>query len=663
MQKFKEFLFRNFEQFFILLILITIIVINYYIRHKVAFLNFFFLPIIMSGYLLGLYRTVMGAFLCVLLVSFYFGYFPQQFVLPESKLNMFLYLGVWGGFLILSGAVVGKLQTRLKQEHKQTIHLYDQLQENQEELEEAHDSLRDYSENLEEKISSRTDELEKSRQIVESLKVKVEDTLYSTMDSTVVKLMIEGRLRDEKRKISVMFSDLTNFTSYAERMSPELVIRDLNHYLSHMEPILLDFYGHIDKYLGDGIMCEFGAPHDYENYRLMSVVAGLKMQEKLSVLDYPWKMRIGIASGSAIMGLIGHKRQSYTTIGDVVNLSARLEKACPPDSLLIDHKTMEGVSRFVDTRLLTDFGQSEELDEELLRQFDTIRQQLEKVASNEEKAVLLYELGRLHMSIMEAEEAAGYFTRALQIEPENTDYKIAFADASMKKEEYGKIKVKGREQRVAAYEVLGLKDVLLDRGKITARFHEKYKHALELITVPEEKLLRVEVIDGSIGHGKVVGLLCYAIGQKNGDLSGHDLDELFQAGYFADIGKEIISHHLLNRSLGGLSASEFSEIKKHSVESSRILKKMGFDSESLHQIVRHSHENVNGTGYPDGLKGDEIPYGSKILTVADTYDALTSWRPYQDRWDRSAAIDEIRKGVKTGRFDSEIVEALVEILS
>lgn len=120
------------------------------------------------------------------------------------------------------------------------------------------------------------------------------------MDSAVVNLMIEGRLRTEKRNMSVMFTDLVAFTTYSEQTAPETVVADINRYLQDMEPVLFAYRGQIDKYMGDGIMCEFGAPLDYPTHRLMAVVAATKMQEVMKWNKHPWQMRIGIASGSAI---------------------------------------------------------------------------------------------------------------------------------------------------------------------------------------------------------------------------------------------------------------------------------------------------------------------------------------------------------------------------
>lgn len=668
MKTFKDYILRNFEQVFILVVVATVFFVNYYIPYKIAFLNFYFLPVILAGYYMGTRRSVMGAGLCIVLVIAYIVLYPDLFTLPGKLFDVYLHIVLWGGFLILAGAVVGKQHENLNLEIQETHELNErllnkqkQLLSKQEELNQANIALKDYSVNLESKVKERTVELEKSKHSVEILKAKVEDTLYSTMDATVAKLLIEGRLRNEKRKISVMFSDIAGFTSYSEERSPELVIRDLNRYLSDMEPVILDYHGHIDKYLGDGIMCEFGAPIDYDTYRLLAVLAGYKMQERMTTSpDYPWKMRIGIASGAAIMGIIGSKRQSYTTIGDVVNLASRMENACEPGTILIDGFTMEGVSRFFEVRLIKDLAQSENIDEKIEAELDALHKKLNDAATEQEKMSICYKIGHLHMSLGEANAAVDYFKRALDIEPDNVELKVAFAEATMKWEESKKIKVKGRKQRVAAYEVLGLKDVLLDREKISSSAYNKYVHGMGFIQIPEDVILPVEALDGCIGHSKVVAFLSYAIASELG-IPEHERKEILYAGFVSDIGKEIIPHHLLNRK-GSLSSSEFEEVKKHPVEGVRVLKKLGYNSEMMLKIIRHSHENMDGSGYPDGLKGEDIPLGSRIVAVSDAYDALTSQRPYSDRIDRNAAFDEIRRSVEKGLYDPGVEQVLTRLM-
>ncbi len=661
MERLKKYFQRNFERIFILTILITVFFINYFIPQKIAFLNFYFLPIILAGYYLGLRRSILGAFFCILLVTFYAILYPQHFIMSNSRADLYLHILAWGCFLILAGAVVGKLQEKLNTKTQQTHQLNEQLMQQQQNLNSANLSLKDYSENLESKVAKRTEELEKSKEAIETLKEKVENTLYATMDSSVVKLIIEGRLLNEKRKVSVLFSDLVGFTNYSEDRSPELLVRDLNRYLNDMEPILLNYRGHIDKYMGDGIMSEFGAPVDFEQYRLLAVLAALKMQQKMTQLDFPWKMRIGIASGPAIMGLIGSRRQSYTSIGDVVNLAARMEKACPPDSILIDDFTLEGIGNFVDVRLRKALPHSDEVVVKTENELEELLHKLNETKQEKEKAALYYKLGLLYMSLGEAHDATNYFKQALQIQPDNVELKVAFAEATIKKDQSEKIKIKGRKKRVGAYEVIGIKDALLDREKIALSFYEKYHQVENLISIPEDVILPVEALDGCIGHSKVVAILSYAIASEIGIYEQEKI-EILQAGFVADIGKEIIPHHVLNRSGSSLSATEIQEVQKHPLEGQRLLKKMGYDSEQMIQIVRHSHENFDGSGYPDGLKGEQIPIGSRIINVADTYDSLTSWRPYRDRWDRNAAFDELKRGVQKGFYDPKIVKTLIKCL-
>jgi putative two-component system response regulator len=108
---------------------------------------------------------------------------------------------------------------------------------------------------------------------------------------------------------------------------------------------------------------------------------------------------------------------------------------------------------------------------------------------------------------------------------------------------------------------------------------------------------------------------------------------------------------------GQLTEEEFQHIKYHSELAERILTPIVEDKEIL-RIVRHHHERYDGTGYPDGLSGDEIPLGSRILAVADSYDAMTSDRPYR----RAMSVEMACAGVERGKhaqFDPEVAEAFL----
>lgn len=653
MDKVKQYLLKNFEQAFVLLTLLATAGINYMIPQKIAFLNFYFLPIILAGYYLGRRKAVLGAVLCMIFIGFYVWYNPEQFRTPASMVDIAVHVGLWGCFLILAGAVVGRLQENLGSEIQTTLELNKELEKSEAGLKEANAQLRDHTVDLEKAVKSRTDELEQSKRTTEQLKSKVEEALYATMDPSVVKLMIEGRLRNEKRTLSILFSDLVGFTTYSEDLPPEVVIRDLNRYLSEVEPILMAYHGHIDKYLGDGVMCEFGAPLDFEMHRLLAVMAGLKLQEKMAASDFPWKMRVGIASGSTITGLIGSKRQTYTAIGDVVNLGSRLESTCPAGKVLIDRYTNEGIERFVETRKFRKLSSREGIDEAAE---DQLEKAIAALTESPNDPALLFEAGKAHAEVRDMAAAVGYFEQALQLDPENTELKLAYADAGMKAKGAEGIQVKGKRHRVEAYEVVGLKDPLANRGKLPQALVDEHGAILKEVGTPEDVILPVEAIDGSIGHSKVVALLAYAIAEE---LKINDVEKLdiLNAAFIADIGKQAVPHHLLNRA-GSLTTNEFDLATTHPMEGAKLLRNMGYDNDNIVKMVMHSHEAFNGTGRPDGLKGTAIPIGSRIIAVADAYDALTAWRPYREAWDRRAAMDEIHRNVKKGLYEPEIVEIL-----
>ena len=658
MEKLKNYLIRNFEQTFVLLVLVATVTINYFVPQKIAFLDFYFLPVILGAYYLGRRRAVLGATLCVVLVAIYVSLYQQDFIIENNEFNTYLRVVIWAGFLILAGAVVGRLQERLVGEVQTTRQLNQSLEINQAELSAANNMLRDYNANLEQRVKERTVELEESKASIEGLKKKVETALYSTMDSSVVSLMIEGRLRSEKRPMSIMFADLVGFTTYSEGTAPETVVADLNRFLHEMEPVILAYRGHIDKYMGDGIMCEFGAPLEYPTHRLMAVVAATKMQEAISRCDLPWKMRIGVASGAAIAGLIGSKRQTYTAIGDIVNLAARLEKFCAPGRVLIDSHTHEDVGYFFETRKLRDLPTKDTINLQKEQELEALH---EKILENPGLPDLYFRTGETHLEIQEPMEALHHFEIALQLDPGNTRYKVAYAEAGLKLKEFEKISLKGLRQRVQAFEVIAMKDPLENRAKLPQAFCDEYKPVADQINILNDVTLPSEVLDGSIGHSRVVAALSYAIAGVMGLAESEKLD-ILQAGFLADIGKEIIPHYLLNRR-SGLTQSEFDIIQQHPTESCSMMRKMGYQKPAVLTIVQHSHERYDGTGYPEGLSGSAIPAGSRIIAVADAYDVLTSWRPYRKPWERTAALAEIRNETERRIFDPAVVSALARLIA
>jgi HD-GYP domain-containing protein (c-di-GMP phosphodiesterase class II) len=124
-----------------------------------------------------------------------------------------------------------------------------------------------------------------------------------------------------------------------------------------------------------------------------------------------------------------------------------------------------------------------------------------------------------------------------------------------------------------------------------------------------------------------------------------------------DIGKIGIEDNIL-RKPETLNSEEFDIIKRHSIIGVEII-------EHIHQLresipgVKYHHEYVNGKGYPDGLKGEEIPILAKIVAVADTYDAMTTDRPYRKAMEAVAAVEELKRCSGT-QFDRDVVEAFMQ---
>jgi adenylate cyclase len=622
--QFRNFIVRHLEGLFIVLVLGIVITVFRLVPYKIAFLNFFYLPVLGAAFFLGKRKAVMGAVLCTLSGVLFAWYRPAEFAVQGTRINALLVLATWGGFLILASASIGSLQERLAKGFEETRQLYEEL---------------------------------KRSRVSEEMKEKVEKALYATMDPVVAKLATEGKLRFEKREISIMFTDLTNFTTYSDNNRADVVLEELNRFLGQIEPIVGLFRGHIDKYMGDGIMVEFGAPVDYDRHALLAVVAGLRMQGTVKKLNLPWRMRIGVATGSTVVGMLGVRRQAYSAVGDRVNVAKRLEEICEPTKVAIDEPTFRAVEPFVHATKLRNMGYGRQTDQELLERMTALE---ERLSRESESADLLYELGKVNFELHDATTAIRYFERALALDPQSTQIKLAYADANFKRDEYEKIQLKGKLQKITIYEVTGLKDRWNDPAVIPAAIASTYGHALAHIEIPEDVVLAVEALDGAIGHCKVVALLSYALADRL-KVNEEMKKTILLAGYLQDLGKEAVPHNVLNRA-GSLTDQESKLVEKYVPESAAACRRMGYVDPHLLDIVMHHHEMWDGTGYPDGLKGEDIPLGSRITAVAEAYSALTSWRPYHEAWDMRVAISEIRKGMEKGRYDPKVATTLIEML-
>ena len=147
------------------------------------------------------------------------------------------------------------------------------------------------------------------------------------------------------------------------------------------------------------------------------------------------------------------------------------------------------------------------------------------------------------------------------------------------------------------------------------------------------------------------------IGKQLG-CSVEELDILNFAGHLHDIGKIGIRDDILLKP-GRLTDEEFNKIKEHPIIGANILEQMGF-WEKERQIIRCHHERFDGTGYPDGLKREQIPLLARILSVADVYDAMASDRAYRKRMDEEVILKIINEGVGS-QFDPDVVAAFMEV--
>jgi len=161
-------------------------------------------------------------------------------------------------------------------------------------------------------------------------------------------------------------------------------------------------------------------------------------------------------------------------------------------------------------------------------------------------------------------------------------------------------------------------------------------------------------------HGHSEGVMKYAvlIAQKLG-LQEREKESLRYAAILHDIGKIGVRGIVLNNP-NGLTNDEYNEVKKHPLIGEGIIKPIEL-LQPIRPLMRHHHEWYNGKGYPDGLSGENIPLGARILAVADAYDAMKSDRPYRKALTEETAIQELKRG-SGNQFEPKIVEIFLKIL-
>jgi len=234
--------------------------------------------------------------------------------------------------------------------------------------------------------------------------------------------------------------------------------------------------------------------------------------------------------------------------------------------------------------------------------------------------------------------------------------------------------------RLGAYDYItkpfNLDEVSLSVGKALEKRrleleNRDYQQHLEQRVKEQAKKIRVSFLNAitalayaleakdryTSGHSQRVAEMSVAIARELG-LPPDRIDSIRLAGQVHDIGKIGVREAVLNKP-AKLTDKEFNQIKRHCEIGEHILSPI-VDDEEILNMVRHHHERYNGIGYPDGLSGEQIPLGARILAVADAFDAMTSERPYREAMSAEEACAEIERGKGT-HFNPEVVEAFLRI--
>lgn len=169
--------------------------------------------------------------------------------------------------------------------------------------------------------------------------------------------------------------------------------------------------------------------------------------------------------------------------------------------------------------------------------------------------------------------------------------------------------------------------------------------------------LTVEARDSTTdGHCQRLAAYAVALGMELG-LTGPELTALEKGGYLHDIGKVGVPDAVLLKP-EPLTPEEFEVMKQHTIIGDRLCGELK-SLRKVRPIVRHHHERLDGSGYPDGLRGDEVPLLAQIMSVVDVFDALTTARPYKAALSPDFAYRELQREVERGWRSPELVEALV----
>jgi putative two-component system response regulator len=193
-------------------------------------------------------------------------------------------------------------------------------------------------------------------------------------------------------------------------------------------------------------------------------------------------------------------------------------------------------------------------------------------------------------------------------------------------------------------------------------FLSKPVNKLELLT-RVKSLVRVKHLNDKLENLEKVLITIAAIAEAKDEYTEGHLERM--ASYAAGLGTalgfgKIGVSELILKKRGPLTAEEFAEMKEHTIIGERIVQPLRFSAQ-VGPIVRGHHERWNGSGYPDGLAGEEIPLGARVISVVDAYDAMTTDRPYRKALSFQDAVGELRRWADS-QFDPRLVDTFLEMI-
>jgi putative nucleotidyltransferase with HDIG domain len=187
--------------------------------------------------------------------------------------------------------------------------------------------------------------------------------------------------------------------------------------------------------------------------------------------------------------------------------------------------------------------------------------------------------------------------------------------------------------------------------RLMASLHGFYDSALEAFaTAIDVKHVNIH------GHSLRVGRYASAIGEAMG-MDSSEVAALRSAGYLHDIGKVAVDRRLFGKP-SALDAEEFREMADHTVVGHQIVSSVQFPWPKIPEIVRWHHERNDSSGYPDAIAADELPLPVRIVGLADTFDAMTSARPYREPYSVGSALSELIR-MAPQKYDANVVQALL----